>query len=250
MLEHGPVVRQMAAVSDCRIIVDAKLGNGMPMKVFWLDLVSESIRRNGFFERGTVELLRQLVRPGQVFIDAGAQLGQYTLVAAGLGATVHAFEPNPATFSMLERNIHLNQLEVILNPAALSDRSGMITLYDSTVDNIGSASLRPPYNYSGATHQVHCMTLDEYGVRPDVLKIDTEGAELLVLRGGQHVLSHRPPIILEFSELHQSKFGISCSDLEEFLGNMGYQLSLIGPVGQRLQYRRPGVREFVNVLAS
>jgi len=162
MLEHGPVVRQMAAVSDCRIIVDAKLGNGMPMKVFWLDLVSESIRRNGFFERGTVELLRQLVRPGQVFIDAGAQLGQYTLVAAGLGATVHAFEPNPATFSMLERNIHLNQLEVILNPAALSDRSGMITLYDSTVDNIGSASLRPPYNYSGATHQVHCMTLDEY----------------------------------------------------------------------------------------
>src|SRR5581483_11203090 len=41
ILEHGPVVRQMASVSGCRITVDAKLGNGMPMKVFWLDLVSE-----------------------------------------------------------------------------------------------------------------------------------------------------------------------------------------------------------------
>jgi FkbM family methyltransferase len=146
-------------------------------------------------------------------------------------------------------NVHANHL-------ALTSKDGPRKLYLASQDGIGCNSMAPPVNFSGREVEVPCVTLDEYlaqhnVARVDFIKMDVEGAELLVLQGGEALFQRpdKPIMILEFEEARQKAFGNSCTKLYEFLHARGYQLYRL--VDGELSPYKPGPGDPVtfNVLA-
>jgi len=219
--------------------VKTKLGNGMQITVPWNDVAGNEIYNKGWYEEPTVEVFRTILKTGTTFIDVGANVGQYTLLAAGaLGGEdprIHSFEPAPTIFPYLADNVAANDLkQVRINQCALGDSDTPLTLYLAQPHNLGATSLRQQYCYSGQSFQVPCTTLDAYVAKNriaqvDAMKIDVEGAEMSVLRGADLLLSgsHRPVIVIEYEETAQKRFGSSCAEMTAFLSAHGYGLERI-----------------------
>ena len=171
--------------------------------------------------------------------DIGADVGIFTLGAAkrvGDG-TVFAFEPNPARASIIERHVRLNhwQARARVIPSAVSDRDGTIRFYTTDWVMAGSLSREnaeiPGENQRGRAVELEVDSVsldrfcDEMRCVPDVLKIDVEGAELLVLRGGRNLLlTVRPLIFCEVHPLQLVNCGSSLVELEALLFDVGYEL--------------------------
>ncbi len=117
--------------------------------------------------------------PGSHFADVGANIGQYSLYAASLGHQIDAFEPQPANYQSLLRNIGLNKFIylVIAYPFALNDKQKITSLKIDSNDIAGK---------SGSQFQIHgnyfvqCLTLAPIY---DYIKIDVDGVELDIVRG-------------------------------------------------------------------
>jgi len=177
-----------------------------------------------------------IIRKGDVVVDVGANVGYFTLLFSDLvgpGGVVHAFEPLPSTFDLLSRNVrkfpaHKN---VILNCFALGEKDQRTTLFVPKEDH-GQAALAQHRVGSWTTNQIRAvnvemMRLDRYAERLpkiDFIKCDAEGAELLVLRGGESTLRRcGPKIFLEIEERWISSFGWTAADVFGFLRQIGYQ---------------------------
>jgi FkbM family methyltransferase len=233
------VLLRLANELGYRIPASATLGNGMKIRVAENDGVGRIILSRGYHEGETVEVLKALLAPGMVFFDAGAHVGQFTLVGSQLVAdagAVHSFEPDPETFRWLSLNVRHNKLSnVHLNQLALSNRTETRQFFLGSPEGMSSNSLAMHKEYSGRKYDVHCTTVDEYMknkqiIGVDVIKIDVEGAELPMLRGASSLLERedRPFIIIEFEEGRQNAFGSSCAQLAEFLKQTGYLLFRVG----------------------
>ena len=145
------------------------------------------------------------VKPGMCVFDIGAHIGYYTLLFAkcvGPAGCVVSFEPLPANFALLQKNVHMNNLLNVrlINQAAFS-RTERITLnVPDEQPNPGSGSMSGP---GGAKQcDVEAVSLDNFCasslVFPDVLKLDVEGAEYDVLIGAQRTISqYRPKLFIE-----------------------------------------------------
>lgn len=226
----------LASAMNYRIPVLTRLYNGMPMRVYWNDDVGAEIYYCHVFEQETVHLLLKLIKPGMVFLDIGAHIGQYTAIASraiGDRGQVHSFEPDPDTYSMLCENVSLNGLRnVRLNRVALSDTAGDRVLHLGGTTNIGSASLAPlaGADSAGRVSRVDCDTLDGYLDRHhiecvDIIKIDVEGAEVNLLRAASGMFSrNRPAIVIEFNDKALRQFGASESELAAMLRDLSYRL--------------------------
>jgi FkbM family methyltransferase len=149
------------------------------------------------WEQVTSRLLDLALREGMTFVDVGANLGLYTLQAAGrvgpAGAVI-ALEPNPHLFRLLRKSIRINDMEDICNCVniALSSADGIATLDGSKYCAVNSLN-------EEAKFHVKTAPLDDVlrdARRVDVVKIDAGGAELDVLEGMNHVLSSRRDIVL------------------------------------------------------
>lgn len=220
--------------------VNAILGNGMKMRVVWNDTggCGHEIWRSGWYEPPTVKAISDLLSPGMTFFDVGANMGQYTLLAAGLKCNVHSFEPAPAMIEFLSHNVEPVKEQVRINQFALTDSEEPLILHMAKPHNVGATSFRDQYCASGETLQVACTTIDNYmsknGItRVDVMKIDVEGAESAVLKGAKKLLSspHAPAIVLEYEESAQERFGSSCAEITSLLTAHGYTLERITPSG-------------------
>jgi FkbM family methyltransferase len=137
------------------------------------------------------------LRHGDLFLDIGANVGTYTVLASGVrGAKTLAFEPDPITLSHLRRNIEINGLieRVQVYDCALGATSGEVafTVGLDTVNRIATRSDK-------RTRTVRMEKLDEIvsGFQPIMLKVDVEGAELEVLLGASHVLANPSLKIIE-----------------------------------------------------
>jgi len=187
---------------------------------------------------GTVEgrLLSQLVQPGTVAIDVGANLGQYSAVMArslrGSGFVL-AFEPNPIAYEELVRGAR-NKAIVPLQ-YALSSQPGTSTLSVPTTEDgelqIQLGSLGHREGEGGHREfEVSVQTLDSFEpmlqLPVSVLKIDVEGFELEVLKGAQRILEqHRPPVVLEIEHRHQPE-SQSAQDVAQWL--LGHDYTVQG----------------------
>jgi FkbM family methyltransferase len=157
------------------------------------------------------EAFRAAVRPGQVVIDAGANVGAYSVLFGhwvGAAGRVYAFEPDPAAFDGLVRHISINGLDGRVRPirAAIAERSSSATRL--AVAASGTSRLVDATGSVGQdTIDVAAVSIDEFcrdeGVRPDVIKIDVEGAELAALRGARRTIAETPGLAL-FVEMHPS----------------------------------------------
>lgn len=152
-----------------------------------------------------------VVRPGMTVVDVGANKGQMALIFAALvGRTgrVFAWEPAPAEFASLCRNLDLNDLrQVVPVRAAAADKDGTVLFtYDATRPTQGKvADVEPSYLLGGESTslQVEARPLDwlvDEGVAPDLLKIDAEGSAAIILKGAARLLDRYSPAV--FIELH------------------------------------------------
>lgn len=180
-------------------------------------------------EMGTEKLLRRVLGEGGVFVDVGANVGYFTKLASelvGARGKVLAFEPMPAALRLLRMNT-AGLSNVTVYPVALSDRTGTATFY---VRKKGDTSSLSP-DGDATPVPVTVATLDEQLAgerRIDVMKIDVEGSELDVLRGGQMTIRrHRPIVYFEFLPCFVEPRGIRIETFEEFFKPLDYNLRWI-----------------------
>ena len=153
--------------------------------------------------------------------DVGANVGFYTLLASacvGSKGKVFAFEPLPENISLLEQHVRLNhRSNVEIHSFAVSDRSGKLRFQRGAFCETGRLS-------DEGDLEVTAVSLDDFiygsgNPAPHLVKIDTEGAELQVLRGACRLLQLTPPII--FLATHSQCLHAACCEL---LVAAGYRL--------------------------
>jgi FkbM family methyltransferase len=206
--------------------------------------VGHTLARTGSYEPDVSATLRSVLGQGDTFVDIGANIGWFSLLGASLvGATgrVIAIEPNPRNVALLRQSAKDNGFDNIeVLAVALSERAGAVALEtDGSNGRIIPVDGPPPAPVE-AEFVVAGHPLDEIlasaGVsRVDVVKIDVEGAEPLVLRGGlSTIASSRPVLISEFFPLalDSSPWG-SAQGYLDALRALGYRLSVIGEEGIR-----------------
>lgn len=180
-----------------------------------------------------LDLVRLLLRPGDVFVDAGANAGLFSLVAAarvGPGGRVVACEPAPRMRAMLERNALLNGFGwVEAHGVALADRSGSAELVVFDGDGSGLSSFSPASPEGGRRKIVALTTLDELVPAHEAplvaaVKIDVEGAEVRVLEGAARLLTRcAPDLLIEVDEGHLARQGGSAHELRAIAEEAGYE---------------------------
>jgi FkbM family methyltransferase len=145
----------------------------------------------GLHEFEDMALLLHLLREGDRFVDIGANIGSYSILAAGVcGATVRAFEPMPQAFDKLARNLRVNGLESLAECVQIA--VGEATQILRFTDDRDTMNQVAPADYTGKVIEVGVRALDELLAEfPAVMwKVDVEGFEEHVLRGAGNVLRH------------------------------------------------------------
>jgi FkbM family methyltransferase len=183
----------------------------------------------GFCEPAA-SVLRALVKPGDVVIDGGANIGLFTVMAAaGVGPRGHviACEPAPTTMALLRANVERNAFDwVELRELALADAPGRLHMQVFTPGS-GFSSFAPADAITGTQVEVEVATLDNVVgdalERLTLVKLDVEGAELRALRGASQVLDRaRPDFIVELEPDHLERQGGSVVEVEELFDQAGY----------------------------
>ena len=211
----------------------------------WLDrgsYIGSTIYWTGYHHRRDMGWLGQVLRAGMVFVDVGANIGEFTLFGAkrvGPSGRVLAFEPGDTMHEVLTRNVEANRLsQVEIHRVGLGDREATLPLFapaPGEEDPHLFSTYREAHG-AGAARPVQTIQLrrldDVLAERPlerlDVLKIDVEGGELPALEGARDTLSrHRPRLLVEFNRETSAAAGYTVFDLARFLVDQGYALSRI-----------------------
>ncbi|HEX7765415.1 MAG TPA: FkbM family methyltransferase [Nitrospira sp.] len=166
-------------------------------------------------EPDTIKWLHSM-KPGEVLFDVGANIGQYAMIAAKAGLTVHAFEPEAQNFALLVRNIAINNLSdnCVPWPVALSDRETIEILHLSGLVAGGSChSYGESKNFKGEEkpfpHRQGSMstTMDHFAYAqscyPTHIKLDVDGFEHKVVSGGLECIKHARSVLIEINTSYE-----------------------------------------------
>jgi FkbM family methyltransferase len=203
---------------------------------------SRMILMYGYYEKFTTDIFRKLVKRGDVFLDIGANLGHYSLIAAGLvgdTGSVYAFEPASDIYELLGKSVSANGFNNIVTvPKAVSNKVGTARLvldpHEPGMNWLDSGS------DSSNTIVIETVTLDDYfkdkEKRADVIKIDVEGAEMLVLEGMRELLKRSDGLTLftEFSPVMIRRAGSSPEEYLRQLFANGFTLFHINETEEKL----------------
>jgi len=235
---------------------EVMLPTGQRIVIDPCDNDGRAVLLHGFYEPETVALLSALLSEGMTYVDVGANIGHHALIAAsrvGDRGAIHAFEPAPAMFEALRRNMSRNGYRnVSCNNCALGDQAGLAQFHLADISHSCAHSLGRTVHVTDRQVSVRVRTLDDYFVtapinRLDVLKVDVEGAELMVLRGAERTIRQfRPLMVLEFSK-HTTAFGYEAAELAQTLRNLEYELFTLGTMPLTLHSHSDEL--YYNVLA-
>jgi FkbM family methyltransferase len=205
--------------------------------------ISRQLSENGIWETFETELLRRSLSPGARFLDVGANLGYFTVLAAAwVGETgrVYAFEPEPRNAALLVSNIALNAVQdrVTSCAAALSDHQGKSRLYLHP-DNLGDHQLHASDDRESVEVQLYAGADWFAGreARLDVVKIDVQGAEHAVVRGLLPLLrasGRKLRILLELTPLSLRQAGTSGASLVETLASLELPFAIVDHLEHQL----------------
>lgn len=222
-----------------------KTANGFKLYVDSRDIsIAPHLILDGVWEEWTEAVLRQLVRPGMSVVEAGANVGYFTLVMArAVGGTgrVVSFECDPELAGLARDNIEINGLHRVarLEERALGERTGPVTFYRADRHRGGGSLVagleQIPHNATDqrSAIEVGMTTLDAWaqdaGTQPDLLKLDAEGAEAAILRGAGRVLDSTRPltIVMEFFPRFVQEAGDEPAAFLEFLQSKRFSLGVI-----------------------
>jgi FkbM family methyltransferase len=230
-------VARAVAGKDNSVVVNR---GGLRWSLDLAEGIDFSIYLLGAFEPSTAATIQKLVKPGDVALDIGANVGAHTLGLArsvGPQGRVFAFEPTDFAFEKLQRNLALNAdlaartvASQILLAASASDDHPQPQIYASwPLENTGA--VHPKHRGRLATtRNASVDTLDLFAARHnidrlDFIKIDVDGHELPVLRGGLGLLTRLHPVLLmEMSPYVHAEEQNSFADLVALLRDAGYAI--------------------------
>jgi FkbM family methyltransferase len=224
--------------------VSVQLEQGHSMYVDMRSGIGRALFMKGTFDPEVFVPIREVLRPGDTFLDVGANIGYYSVLAAhvvGVTGAVHSFEIDPRPLQSLRRNAALvPDCNLHVNEIAVGDHDGSAQFHrdaDSGHSHLTGAG-------RGVT--VNMTTLDEWSRRQPKLgrvtamKIDIEGAELPALHGARKFLQqHRPLIVCEACDEHQQQGGHSNKELFQFFRDVGYQTQPLANVWTATIVARP-----------
>jgi len=204
----------------------------------------------GVYEKYETQLFKELIQPGMIVVDVGANIGYYTLIAAKLvrnKGRVYAFEPEPNNYKLLVKNIETNNYtNIIPVPKAISHKEGKVKLFIDKV-NLGlhSFSENNVLEKNGSI-EVEMLTLDNFfenvvkNNKIDLVKIDTQGAEGLVIEGAEKTLRNNSlKILMEFWPTGVTNVGTDPIKLLQKLLDYGFKINYINAIKQRIETIRP-----------
>jgi FkbM family methyltransferase len=167
---------------------------------------------------------RRLLRPGDLFVDVGSNVGAYAVWAADAGAAVIAVEPSPGTAARLRDNVRLNQFAIEVRQCAVADRPGRARL-SAGRGPVNHLLIGPaPDGDEVAVDTLDRILGDRYAAG---VKVDVEGAERLVLQGARRALAqHRIAVLqLEWNRASQHLLGEGREPVAAILAGHGYTLA-------------------------
>jgi FkbM family methyltransferase len=236
---HYQSCENFSSMLEAAFYLTGILPNGYSIPCNLKDHVQSQIYFFGAYEPIESYLFTSLIKPGMTVIDAGANVGQYSLLASTLvelNGSVHCFEPVPTTFFILNSNVENNKISnIYLNQAALSNESKKIklSLDKQMVNNIGSYSMGVTDNILEEIESIS-ISLDEYIAsksikKVDLVKMDIEGAEFFALLGMQNIIERDyPTILIEINRNALEKLESSPEDVWKLLTHkFGYNGYLI-----------------------
>jgi FkbM family methyltransferase len=205
------------------------------------------------------QLLRQILIPGDVAVDAGANIGIYSQFLArcvGPAGAVYSFEPAPENFERLRAvargfsNMHILQ-------AAVGESSRKAELYVSDTLNVDHRTYLTQ-NSTRRAVEIEMVALDDYfnpGQRVDLIKMDIQGYELQALRGAERVLADNPStkLLLELWPYGLKQAGANWADLIDAMKGKDMTVSEVTRCGL-VPFRASSISEepafYVNLFAS
>lgn len=202
------------------------------------DLIERYLYVFGTWEPTLSTLLRTHLRPGDVFVDIGANVGYFTMLAAhAVGASGHviAVEPVPATVRKLRKNLAANGAgNVTVLPYAASDAAGHVQIFSGPPTNVGKSGTSPVAGGRavGPVRQVVAADAVPVHLRASLraIKVDVEGDELRVLRGLQPLLERLPAgawVVAEVAPDRLQQRGHSGSEVFELMLKLGFEAQAI-----------------------
>lgn len=210
---------------------------GIRVEIDLQDNLQRELFFRGDYERPLADLLRSRARPGDVFVDVGANIGLHSirLATATSLSRVVAFEAAPDTADRLRRNLRLNCVEGIVEvaPTALGGREGSLPLRSSVRWGSGDLGVRSAFGDGDVVVDAPMTTFDAWwaahgGGPVDLVKIDVEGAEFEVLTGMLETLraSTSPRlVVVEVVEDFLRRAGTSPASIDRFMADAGYRPS-------------------------
>jgi FkbM family methyltransferase len=237
------IVRKLAmrGILENKILIQTS--DNFLINVNKTDGISWRIYFTGFHERNIGALIKENLTEGDVFVDVGANIGYFTIMAAkavGQRGRVISFEASPKTTKLLENNLIANQLDnVEVRNVAISQNHGKVKIYNSGAANIGQGSILE--TRGGIVEaEVISMPLDASTIGVDVslvrlIKIDVEGAEKYVVAGMVGLLNDpkfNGDIILEIAP---EDLDVSVEEFLKPFTSRGYKSFLV-PNRQNLRH--------------
>lgn len=229
-----------------RVYKDIRLQPGIRIRLFWNSEISWLLFVKDF-EISEREFHKAFLRPGDLYIDAGANIGLFTLIAShrvGRTGKVFAFEPIASTFKCLLQNISLNRFtNISAHQLALSDEIGQAEMTVSLDGFDGRNSLATPTGGEKFSKETVALSTLDYFVADNqltgkitMIKIDVEGWENHVLEGAKNTLAaaDAPLLHIEFTEEALRNANSSSNELYQVVKQLGYEVFLFQAEESRL----------------
>ena len=213
-----------------------KLGNFLYKNAFvvYKPLYTSFKNRQDAFE---VKLLEKHIKPGDVVLDIGANIGYYALILSkltGQKGRVHCFEPDKKNFKHLE-NATVSFANIFINNKAAGPNNENLKIYTSKNLNVDHRTYKPE-EYDQEL-EIEAVSMDDYiskkdpaeGGRVDFIKMDIQGFEMHAVQGMQRLLKRNTDIkiISEFWPYGLKKAGSSVTDYFKFLTELGFNCYLL-----------------------
>jgi FkbM family methyltransferase len=211
--------------------------NGLTLKIYPKNEIGRALFVSGMYDPNNLVVVSALLKNGDIFIDAGANMGYSSLLMAtvvGETGHVYALEPSKRDCKRLEDNIELNGLGSTVShyPYALADVKGSATLQIASEERNALNTLGNEFSVKGvekvSTETVDTITLDEFVEeeeirKVDVLKLDIEGSELKALAGAKKTIQkYKPAIMLGVNIAALKASGADVIRIEQLLRELDY----------------------------
>lgn len=206
---------------------------------------------SGLHEFADMAYVLHVLNPDELFIDIGANVGSYTILACGAKkAYGYCFEPVPSTFERLLENIKINDLtnRVVAFNIGLSDREGELTFTDNE-DTANHVIVDDSFTTNVVKVKVSTLDRIIQDRHPQLIKIDVEGFETLVLDGATETLKnpHLHSVIMELNG-SGNKYGFREENILKKMNDCGFKTYTYEPFSRELTLLNSVINSTKNIL--